>query len=115
MLPPYCQQGITPGEEAPLPYRARHLLNTGPVAMWGKTQIGANFQYMSRFERVSGLFPECDRDHIPIYLVDAFVSHRRGGLQFNLRVNNLLQYHYVLTERKIRAPRQVSLAISGMI
>ena len=115
VLPPYCQQGITPGEEAPLPYRARHLLNTGPVAMWGKTQIGANFQYMSRFERVSGLFPECDRDHIPIYLVDAFVSHRRGGLQFNLRVNNLLQYHYVLTERKIRAPRQVSLAISGMI
>lgn len=115
VLPPYCQQGITPGEEAPLPYRARHLLNSGLVATRGDAQVGANFQYMSRFERVSGLFSECDRDHIPIYLVDAFVSHRLGWLQFNLRVDNLLQYHYVLTERKIRAPRKVSLAISGMI
>lgn len=112
--PPYCQQGV-PGEDAPLPYRADHLLNAGLFVETGKTQGGITFQYMSQFERVSGLFPECDRDHNPVYLVDAFAGRRLGVLQLNLRIDNLLQYHYVLTERKIRSPRQVSLAISGAI
>ena len=70
---------------------------------------------MSAFERVSGLFPECDRDHIPVKLVDAFLSYTHGPLQYNLRVDNLLQYHYVLTERKVRSLRKLSLAISGTL
>jgi len=115
VLPPYCQQGLGPGEEAPLPFRARHVLNTGLTAARRDTQVGVTFQYMSRFERVSGLFPECARDHLPVFLVDTFLSHRRGGVQFNLRIDNLLQYHYILTEREIRPLRKISLAVSGAL
>ena len=115
IAPPYCQQGVVPRGEAPLPYRADHLLNAGLFVEGGKMQGGVAFQYMSQFERVSGFFPECDRDHNPVYLVDAFVGLHLGRLQYNLRVDNLFQYHYVLTERKIRSPRQVSLAVFGTI
>ncbi len=114
VLPPYCHADLVPGEEAPLPYRPRHLFNLEVTATRGFGRLGANFQYMSRFDRVSGLFPECGRDHLPVYLVDVFWARRVGG-EVNLRVDNLLQYHYVLTERKIRALRQVSLALSGEI
>ena len=115
VLPPYCQGDLVPGEEAPLPYRPEHLLHTGLMAVRGSTQAGISFRYMSAFERVSGLFPECDRDHIPVKLVDAFLTYTRGLLQYNLRVDNLLQYHYALTERKIRSPRKVSLTVSGAL
>lgn len=115
VLPPYCHANLVPGEEAPLPYRPRHLLNLALTATRGLSRIGTNFQYISRFERVSGLFSECGRDHLPVYLVDAFFARRVGQLELNLRVDNLLQYHYVLTERKIRPPRQVTLAVSGVL
>jgi hypothetical protein len=36
-------------------------------------------------------------------------------VELNLRVDNLLQYHYILTERKIRPVRRFSLALSGVI
>ena len=77
------------------------------------TRGGVSLRFMSRFERVSGLFAECRRDHLPVYLVDAFVSHDIGSISFNLRVDNLLRYHYVLTEREIRPIRSVTFGISG--
>ena len=115
ILPPYCRKDLVPGEEAPLPYRFRHQLTTGIAATGRGNRMGATLRYLSRFERVSGLFPECRRDHRPIYLADAFVGRRWGPLEVNLRVDNLLQYHYVLTERKIRPMRRFSLALSGVI
>ena len=80
---------------------------------WSIATIGSGFRYLSRFERVSGLFPECRRDFQPVYLADLFARRRLGPVELNLRVDNLLQYHYVLTERKIRPGRRFSLAVSG--
>ena len=114
-LPPYCHEVLagSTGGEVPLPYRPRHTLVSDLVAAWRGMLAGAGFQYASRFDRVSGLFPECRRDHIPLYLVDIFASRSIGAIDVNARVDNLLQYHYVLTERKLRAPRTLSLSISG--
>jgi outer membrane receptor for ferrienterochelin and colicins len=115
ILPPFCSTDLTPGKSAPLPYRSRHQLTTELEATWRNVTIGGGFRYLSRFERVSGLFPECRRDFQPIYLTDLFARRRLGPVELNLRVDNLLQYHYVLTERKIRPTRRLSLAISGQL
>ena len=115
VLPPYCHDQWDPGDEAPLPYRARHTLKTGLMAARGPSRAGVSFEYSSRFERVSGLFPDCRRDQLPVYLLDGFVTHGLGDVALTLRVDNLLQYHYALTERKIRGPRQVSLSLTGVL
>ena len=114
-LPPYCHDELvgSAGDEVPLPYRPRHTLVSDLIAAGRGMRAGVGFQFASRFDRVSGLFPECRRDLIPLYLVDVFVSRSIGPVDVNARVDNLLQYHYVLTERKVRAPRTLSLSISG--
>jgi len=104
---------LVPGREAPLPYRARHLLNTGLGLQRGRVRGGAEFRYLSRFERVSGLFPEGRRDLVPVYLVDLYAAGRLGELDLTLRIDNLLNYHYLLTERELRSPRRLSLGLSG--
>ena len=115
ILPPYCREDLGTGKEAPLPYRSRHQLTTGIIAAGKANRMGATLRYLSRFQRVSGLFSECRRDHRPVYLVDAFFSRRLGSLEVNFRVDNLLQYHYILTERKIRPMRRISLGFSGVL
>ena len=115
VLPPFCGADLTPGDAAPLPYRSRHQLTTELEVSWRSATIGSGFRYLSRFERVSGLFPECQRDFQSIYLTDLFARRRLGPVELNLRIDNLLQYHYVLTERKIRPTRRVSVALSGKL
>lgn len=48
-----------------------------------------------------------------MYLVDVFAARSLGKLQLTLRVDNLLQYHYLLTERKIRPMRTMTFVVSG--
>ena len=114
-LPPHCSEALVPGESAPLPYRARHQASAEVRGPAGPLMAGASFRYISRFERVSGLFPECRRDFVPVYLVDVFVSRRLGPVQVQMRIDNLLQYHYVLVEREVRPLRRLSLSLSGTL
>ena len=114
-LPPYCHDDLAPGQTAPLPYRSRHAVTTNLGMARGMTRGGLTFRYTSRFERVSGLFAECGRDHLPVYLVDAFVERRIGPATLTLRADNLLRYHYILSEREIRPMRRVTLALSGAL
>ena len=114
-LPPYCHDDLSPGDTAPLPYRSRHAVTTSLGMASGQSRGGVTFRYTSRFERVSGLFAECGRDHLPVYLVDAFVERRIGPATLTLRVDNLLRYHYILSEREIRPMRRVTVALSGTL
>ena len=114
-LPPYCHDDLSPGQTAPLPYRSRHAVTTNLAMARGGTRGGLTFRYTSRFERVSGLFAECGRDHLPVYLVDAFVGRRIGPATLTLRFDNLLRYHYILSEREIRPMRRVTVALSGAL
>ena len=113
VLPPYCHGDYETGAAAPLPYRARHAVNLGLDGVYAKIAAMMNFQYFSRFARVSGLFPECGRDQVPVYLLNARVSRRIGRLRFNFRIDNMLQYHYATTERKIRPLRRFTLSMDG--
>ncbi len=113
VLPPYCHGDY--GDQAPLPYRSRHILNLGLEGERGPTSGQVNFQYLSRFERVSGLFAECGRDYVPIYLLDVQLSRQLGPLRLNLRVDNALQYYYATIERKIRPLRRISLSVDGAL
>ena len=113
VLPPYCHGDY--GARAPLPYRSRHVLNLGLEGKRGPTSGQVNFQYLSRFERVSGLFAECGRDYVPIYLLDVQLSRKLGVLQINLRVDNALQYYYATIERQIRPLRRISLSVDGAL
>ncbi len=113
VFPPYCHGDYRRGGQGPLPYRPRHLLNFGLQGGRGPLEGKVGFQYLSKFDRVSGLFPECGRDQVPIYLVDAQLSRRLGDLQINLRVDNIFQYHYTTSERKIRPLRRFSLSVDG--
>ena len=114
-LPPYCHDDLRPGDTAPLPYRSRHAVTSSLGMGRGMSRGGFSFRYTSRFERVSGLFAECGRDHLPVYLVDAFVERRVGLATLTLRVDNLLRYHYILSEREIRPLRRVTVALSGTL
>ena len=113
VLPPYCHGDYK--DRAPLPYRARHVVNLGLLGKRGPTSGRVNFQYLSRFERVSGLFAECGRDYVPIYLLDVQLSRQLGPVRLNLRVDNALQYYYATIERKIRPLRRISLSVDGAL
>lgn len=113
VLPPYCHGDYK--DRAPLPYRARHVVNLGLFGKRGPTSGRVNFQYLSRFERVSGLFAECGRDYVPIYLLDVQLSRQLGPMRVNLRVDNALQYYYATIERKIRPLRRISLSVDGAL
>ena len=115
VLPPYCHGDYEPGTEAPLPYRSRHAINLGLKARRGAIDGMVDFQYFSPFDRVSGLFSECGRDQVPVSLANARLSRRLGALRVNLRVDNIFQYHYATTERRIRPLRRFSLSINGEI
>ena len=114
-LPPYCHDDLHPGDTAPLPYRSRHAVTSSLGMAGGMSRAGLSVRYTSRFERVSGLFAECRRDHLPVYLLDAFVERRLGPATLTLRVDNLLRYHYILSEREIRPLRRVTAAVSGTL
>ena len=113
VLPPYCHGDY--GDQAPLPYRARHVLNLGLLGERGPTSGRINFQYLSRFERVSGLFAECGRDYVPIYLLDVQLSQQLGPLRLNLRMDNALQYYHATIERTLRPLRRISLSVDGAL
>jgi len=114
-LPPYCHGDYAPGGQAPLPFRARHALWSGLSGRYGATELGLDFQATSRFERVSGLFAECGRDQLPVYQLDFFVGRQWRMLRFNARLDNALQYHYVLGERQLQPPRRLSLSVGGVL
>ena len=113
VLPPYCHGDYQLGAEVPLPYRSRHAVNIALKTVGAVVDAMVDFQYLSAFDRVSGLFPECGRDQVPIALANARMSRRLGALRINLRVDNLFQYHYATTERKIRPLRRFSMSIDG--
>ncbi len=114
-LPPYCHRAYAPGGRAPLPYRARHTLNSGISGRRGASELGFDFQATSRFERVSGLFAECGRDQLPVYQLDFFLGRQWNKLHFNVRLDNALQYHYALGERQMQPPRRFSLSVAGAL
>lgn len=97
-----------------LPYRHNHSLVISEQLALTKTLIvGLDYRYLSKINRVQ-LFPEnpvtgADK-LVPIKLVSGFCHFSpMPALTFNLSVENLLQYYYVVIERNMGPTRNVRL------
>ncbi|MBI3765724.1 MAG: TonB-dependent receptor, partial [Ignavibacteriales bacterium] len=86
-----------------LKYRPRHLLYLSQRLTFNPFQVGVDFRYISRTDRIDdelvqlGIVPNGDQ-RVPIYLTDVRLSAewKFAGLPVvsSINVNNLFQYYY---------------------
>ncbi|MFH1214159.1 MAG: TonB-dependent receptor [Candidatus Neomarinimicrobiota bacterium] len=103
-------------ENTTLAYRFNHSLVINEEIMLSKEiSAGLDYRYLSKMKVVQ-LFQEnpvtgADQ-RVPIHLVGGFVRIKpTTGLTFNLSVENLFQYYYVVIERNMGAVRNVKLQV----
>ncbi len=102
-------------EDAPLPYRSRHLLqltlNARPRA---HVVLGMDVRYMSKPERIEseGLRFVADADRmVPIRVVDLRGGYQTDRYQVNILLKNALDYYYVERPAKMAPPRHLTLQV----
>jgi iron complex outermembrane receptor protein len=94
----------------PLAFRPRHLLTLGADYTWKAIGAGADFRFMSRYERVE-LYSPTDPLVSPKVL-DLRASYRGGPFTARLLVTNVLNYLYNLTPQALAPVRTVTLAVT---
>ncbi len=101
-------------EKAILKYRPKHILYANASIGYRFFTIGADFRFISKYERIDELLkivvPDAE-ERVPIYVIDA-----RFGLNFNklkilLNINNLLQYNYVEIVGNLAPIRNFNLSV----
>jgi iron complex outermembrane receptor protein len=95
--------------ERPLAFRPRHLLTLGAGYTWNAFDVGAEFRYASRFERVE-LYPADPR--VSAKVLDLRAGWTRGPLAARLLVANALNYVYNLVPRTLAPVRTVSVTLA---
>jgi len=85
-----------------LTYRPRHILYNHLFWQYGRIQIGADYRYLSKYDRIDQDFSLVIQDaeaRVDAHVVDLRCSLRmpiaNHELRCTLQINNLLQYHYV--------------------
>ena len=94
----------------PLAFRPRHLLTLGADYSWTGFEVGADFRYMSRYERVE-LYPPTDPRVAPKVL-DVRAGYRRDALAVRLLIANALNYLYNLAPQTLAPVRTVTLTLT---
>lgn len=101
-------------EDAILKYRPKHIFYANASAGYKLFSIGADFRFISKYERIDELLkivvPDAE-ERVPIYVVDV-----RFGLNFNklkiiFNINNLLQYNYVEIVGNLAPIRNFNLSV----
>lgn len=98
-----------------LSYRFRHSFNGRVAINWRQWTAAVDYRYNSRMERVE-LFQEnsltgADR-RVPIHIWSVGFEYTINSLNFNLRIENLMQYYYVDLERNMGPERSLALAVN---
>lgn len=94
--------------QRPLAFRPRHLLTlTADYAVIGALDVGADFRYSSRFERVE-LSPPTD-PRVPAKVLDLRAGWTHGPVTLRLLVANALNYLYSYAPRTLEPVRTASL------
>jgi iron complex outermembrane receptor protein len=96
--------------ERPLAFRPRHLVTLGADYALGPFSVGADFRYMSAYERVELYSPL-----IPLLspkVLDARASFTRGVLEVRLLVANALNYLYNLVPQTLAPARTATLSVA---
>ncbi|PYP31423.1 MAG: hypothetical protein DMD49_08105 [Gemmatimonadetes bacterium] len=94
----------------PLAFRPRHLLTLAADYAWGGFNLGADFRYTSRFERVE-LYPPTDPQVAPKVL-DLRAGYQRDALSVRLLVANALNYLYNLAPQTLAPVRTVTMTLT---
>lgn len=93
-----------------LAYRPRHLLTFSGTFTWRVVDIGADYRYVSRLEKVK-VYPMDDR--VPQQVFNARVAVHLGGYTLSANVNNAFNYAYTQMERTIMPIRHYVLTLSS--
>jgi len=101
-------------EKAILKYRPKHIFYANANAGYKLFTIGADFRFISKYERIDELLkiivPDAE-ERVPIYVVDARVGFNFSKLKILFNINNLLQYNYVEIVGNLAPIRNLNLSI----
>ena len=92
----------------PLPFRPTHLVTVGADYDWRGLGVGADFRFMSRYDRVE-LYPPTDPLVSPKVL-DLRASLARGPVTVRLVLKNALNYLYNVVPQTLAPVRTLTLA-----
>lgn len=92
-----------------LAYRPRHLFVAGLSLSYSNFEVGMDYRYISRLEKVS---VSSQDDRVPQKVGDFRISTNISGLRLALNVNNLFQYNYTQIEKNIAPPRHVVFTVN---
>src|SRR5712692_9458606 len=92
----------------PLAFRPRHLLTLGADYAVGDLDVGADFRFASRPERIE-LEGFVDPRRVPVKVLDLRAGWSRGPVEFRLLVANALNYIYNLVPETLAPVRTVTL------
>jgi len=92
----------------PLAFRPRHLLTLGADYTVGSLDVGADFRFASRPERIE-LEGFVDPRRVPVKVLDVRAGWSRGSVEFRLLVANALNYIYNLVPETLAPVRTVTL------
>lgn len=95
-----------------LAYRPRHLVTTGLTLSYSIFELGIDYRYISRLEKVK-VYPNDKRVAQNVW--DARVAARLFGFNLALNINNLFQYNYMQIERNIAPPRNIVFSVNREI
>ena len=94
----------------PLAFRPTHLLTVTADYAYGAFGVGADFRFMSRYDRVE-LSPPTDPQVAPKVL-DVRAGYHAGPLAVRLLVTNALNYLYNLVPQTLAPVRTVSMTLT---
>src|SRR6266581_454009 len=92
----------------PLAFRPRHLLTLAADYIIGPGEVGADFRFASRPERIE-LEGFVDPRRVPVKVLDLRASWRQGPVEFRLLATNVLNYIYNLVPETLAPVRTVTL------
>lgn len=81
-----------------LSYRPRHLFNAAVTYSFSKFDIGFDYRFVSRLERVE-VYPNDER--VDQNVLDLRASYNWRGLRLSLNANNIFNYNYTQMERTL--------------
>ncbi|MGD2152420.1 MAG: TonB-dependent receptor [Gemmatimonadales bacterium] len=95
----------------PLPYRPRHLLTGSGTLTLGGFEIGADYRFVSAFERVQVFTDERLDPRVDMRVLDARLAYRIGRQLIRFTVDNALNYGYTTVERNLEPIRRYTVAL----
>lgn len=101
-------------EDAILKYRPKHIFYANASAGYKLFTIGADFRFISKYERIDELLkivvPDAE-ERVPIYVVDVRFGLNFNKLKITFNINNLLQYNYVEIVGNLAPIRNFNLSV----